>query len=248
MLKKIVDKLEDVDEKFHDLYEKKADGKFHLKVEDDNGDDLKRAKDREKEARKAAEQEAADLREKLKKAEAKKQEDEAEAARKAGDIKALEESWGKKLEDSVAEKQAEIDKLNGVIKNQMVDTVALELATELSEKSPKLLLPHIQSRLSVEISDGKPITRVLDKDGKPSAMNVDDLKKEFFTNEDFSEIITGSKASGGGATGAGDGKGGARKTKWADFTTAELVEIKNKDRKQYDALLATREGIVQPKV
>jgi len=239
MLKKIISKIEDVDEKLRDLYEEKADGKFHLKVEADDSAALMRAKEHEKEKRKEAETKAKDLEARLKELENKSSADADAASRKAGDVAALEESWQKKMDAAVAEKQTQLDALNGVIKTQLVDNVAATMAGELSA-TPKLLIPFIKERLQVEINDGAPITRVLDTDKKPSALSLNDLKKEFFASEDYAAIITGSQATGGGAAG-GDKGGASKKVKWADYSTAELVTLKREKPAEYDKLKATRE-------
>lgn len=73
-------------------------------------------------------------------------------------------------------------------------------------------MPHIKSRLSVE--EGK--TRVVDAAGHPSAFTIDDLEKEFRSNQLFAPVIIGSKATGTGGEGGGKGKspaGGSDKPK-----------------------------------
>jgi len=71
-------------------------------------------------------------------------------------------------------------------------------------------LPHIERRLSVEQRDGKPVVVVLDQQGKLSAATLDELKAEFANDVAFAPLIAGSKASGGGANGAGNGGGAAK--------------------------------------
>ena len=73
-----------------------------------------------------------------------------------------------------------------------------KIANEISTV-PDLMSGAISARLTTEIVDGKATTRVLDQDGKPSALTVEELKKEFVANEKFSSIIVGSNASGSGA-------------------------------------------------
>ena len=131
-----------------------------------------------------------------------------EAARKVGDVAALEKSWGEKLAKREAELTALNDSMSGSLKTMLVDNVAQAMASEISV-SPTLMMPHIKSRLSVEVQDGKHITRVLDAAGKPSAATIDDLKKEFIGNEAFSAVIIGSKATGGQAPKTGAQGGGA---------------------------------------
>lgn len=201
-----VDTLDGLDDSVKGLYSEK-DGAFVLSVEgipppeDVSGlksklDELLAEKKSEAEKRRQAE-------------EAAKQAAE-EAARKAGDIGALESSWKEKL---AAREQELLDQIkakdNAVIELTSGQT-AVKLAAELAvQGSADVLLPHIKSRLRTEYRDGQPTTVVLDKDGRPSAMSVDDLKKEFVGNAAFAPLIVASKASGAGRT-VGDGGGAAK--------------------------------------
>lgn len=168
--------------------------------EEDTGA-LKRAKDREAQLRRDAEKKAKELEDRL-------ADIEGDDARKKGDIQTLEKSWQKKLDDQKAEADAKIAKLTGHTTKSLVDNVALALATEIST-SPKILIPHIRQRLQADFEGDEPTTRVLDANGKPSALTIDELKQEFVANKDFSAIIIGSKASGG--AGGDKNKGGASK-------------------------------------
>ncbi|EOV0592648.1 hypothetical protein ACOIME_000790 [Cronobacter sakazakii] len=125
-----------------------------------------------------------------------------EKARKEGDVAAIENSWKQKLSDTEARYQSQIESLNSSLNTLLVDNVAQSLATKLAGEAAPVMLPHIRSRLAVEMQDGKPVTRVLDASGKPSALTVDELGAEFSSNKAFAGVIIGSKASGTG--GAGD--------------------------------------------
>lgn len=147
-----------------------------------------------------------------------------EAARKSGDVESLEKSWREKLETAQAERDAEIQRLNGSLTKVMVDNVATNIANELAlQGSANVLLPHVRGRLAVDFVDGNPITRVLGPDGKPSAATLDELKAEFAANEAFAPIIAGSKASGGGAGGAQGGRAAAKSIKRADFDALDFT-------------------------
>ena len=165
MLKKRIAKLEDVKEEFRSLYKEDGAGGFVLMIEGDDSEDvgaLKRAKDHEKEQRKIAEKEAKELKEKL-------DELTAGSARKAGDIEALEKSWGEKFSKREAELLKEIEGRDGHLNKLLVDNVAQSLASKIST-APAVILPHIKARLQAEFQDGAGVTRVLDASGKPSAL------------------------------------------------------------------------------
>lgn len=128
-----------------------------------------------------------------------------EAARKNGDVEALEKSWREKNENDIKERDGKLSEYEQMINKMTVGSQAQKLASELAVPgSADVLLPHIERRLSVEMKDGQAIVRVLDKDGKPSALSIDDLKKEIEGNPAFAPLIVGSKANGSGGVG---GKG-----------------------------------------
>lgn len=186
------------------------DGEYVLDVDgDDGGDDvgaLRRAKDREVQARKVAEKRAREAEDKL-------AELDTSDARKRGDIEALEKSWKDKHDTTVAEYDAKLKTKDAFISTSLIDNVAAQLAGEIST-SPKLLLPHIKARLVADLDGDTPATKVLDANGKPSALSLDDLRKEFVDNKEFASIIRASKASGGSAPDKGQTTrlGGATQT------------------------------------
>lgn len=130
-----------------------------------------------------------------------------EAARKAGDTEALEKSWAEKHATALAEKDEQIALRDRWLKDMTVGRAAEAMAAELAvQGSASVLARHIQDRLGSEIRDGRPVTVVLDADGKPSAKTLDELKAEFAGNAAFAPLIAGNKASGSGGL---NGKGGA---------------------------------------
>lgn len=214
MLKFLLDSLEGVDENLHALYEEK-DGKFQLKIEglDDTGA-LKRAKDHEKTARKAAEDQAKELQAQLESLQAQINESKDQEARKTGDIEALEKSWqdkftsnekswSEKLSNRENELNSTVEKLQNNLKSILVDKEAVKLASELSvEGSSELLIPHIKARLATSERDGQLVTVVNDLEGKPSALTLDELKQEFANNKAFAPVVVGSHAFGSSAGGS----------------------------------------------
>lgn len=147
-----------------------------------------------------------------------------DAARKAGDVGSLEKSWNDKYNAALAEKDAEVTRLNSSLTGVLVDSVASRLAADLAvQGSANVLLPHIRGRLAVDYVDGSPVTRVLDAMGKPSAATIDELKAEFAANPAFAPIVAGTKASGGGASGAGRGGAASKTMKRAEFDNLDYA-------------------------
>jgi hypothetical protein len=121
-------------------------------------------------------------------------------AKTSGDMEALEQSWKDKYTSRETELTHQLDGYQKMISDSTSGQQAVMLAAEMSiPGSADVLLPHIKNRLTTEIQDGKPVLRVLDSQGKPSAMSVDDLKKEIESNPAFAPLLIGSLASGGGS-------------------------------------------------
>lgn len=151
-----------------------------------------------------------------------------EAAKKAGDVDALEKSWQEKLDSAVSEKDAQIAKLQATVGDMTSGAAARKMAADIAlPGSADVLMPHIERRLKTEMGDGGAIVRVLDRDGKPSALSIEDLQKEISEDKAFSPLIVGSKATGAGEPG---GKGNpTAKT----VTREQWDEMGDKDRMDF---------------
>lgn len=200
MLKFELDSIDGVDENLKGFYEEADGGKYRLKVEGvptvDNS------------LKESVEKLEAKNRELLEaRAKAKKEAEEArlESAKKSGDVSAIEKSWQEKLEQREAELKSQLDQNMKMVSELTVGQTSSSLAAEIFGKHAKLMKPHVDSRLAYDVADGKPVVRVLDKTGKPSAMSVEELKAEFVNDEAFADFVVGTFAKGPG----GHGKGGA---------------------------------------
>lgn len=176
---------------------------------------LKRAKDRVKEELDTA-------REELKAAKSgeseqlKQLQDKIKDLEKSGDngdqVEKLRSDYEKKLAKQKGDFEKQVQSKDGHIKELLVSEVARGKAAEWS-RTPSLLAPQIESRLTVEYDEGgKPTTRVLDKDGNISAMSIEDLKAEIYSNKEYEPILIGSRADGSSAPnhpGGGNGGGSA---------------------------------------
>lgn len=191
--------FEKLKDEFKAEYIADGDGyKLDLEGDDDIGP-LRRALERERASSTTNKQRVEELEAEIEKL-------QGDDARKRGDIQTLEKSWQSKLDKKEQEYSEKLSKREGFIKSQLVDAKASEIAHKIS-KAPALLLPHIKARLVADLDGDSPVTRVLDKDGKVSAMTLEELQAEFVANKDFSAIITASKASGG--AGPSNNGGGA---------------------------------------
>jgi hypothetical protein len=195
----------------------------------DNGEEsatgLKTALQKEKE-------EAAGIKAKLATFEAEKAK-EIEAARKkaledarsTGDFAAIEKDYQRQLKeakDALAAKEAEAtERLKQDAVNKEIEGLAKMFV------SPALAKTFIKERLTAEIVEGQPIVRVLSKDGKASALSVEDLKKEFLTDGELKSSLIATKGAGGGsgAPTAGGGSGAVVDDKFdaANAKPADLI-------------------------
>ena len=220
-------------EAFQAEYVAGDDGSFTLTVV--GGEDtgaLKRAKDHEKANRQKAEAELVAVRASLTTAETSL-EDLLKGAIPKSDVAALEASYKTKYDRLETELTTQLATANSSLQGVLVDNVASSLANEISTV-PALLSEHIKRRLSMEETDGKLTTRVLDPQGQPSALSIDDLKAELKNDATFASIIISSKSSGSGATG-GTGGGSAEK-KFSDMSEVERTTLYKANPDKYRTL------------
>jgi hypothetical protein len=172
-------------------------------ADDDDTSGLKSALQKERDEVKRLKQEQKDR-------EAAATKDNEERLKREGSIADLELSWKQKMDTAITEKDVTIQKRDAALHKLLAESHADSLAREISTV-PKVMKDQLLKRITVEYDDtGEPKTRVLDAAGKISALTLEDLKKEVLADKDFSPILIGSRASGGGAGRGGSGTGGFR--------------------------------------
>lgn len=207
--------------------EYKASGEnFVLDIEGDDGIDWKAKRDIEVEHRKKAEKKVETVQEEI--------DNLRRGAIPKDDVEALETSWKTKLTEAQQKHKDELDARDMVIANTTVTSVAKEMAGMFM--APAAMIPMIRSRLKSEITNGVAITRVLDKNGQPSALTVEDLKNEFKADPELAAVIVGGKGSGGGG-GKEGGSGGADK-KLEDMNGEERTALLRSDPVKFRKLVA----------
>ncbi|PHK92885.1 hypothetical protein CR162_21620, partial [Pseudoroseomonas rhizosphaerae] len=162
-LKAIVTSLDEVDEKYRDLYTQGADGKYRLDaegVEDVTG--LKTALENERKA-------VRDLKGRFSGIDADeyarlKAEDAERATKKAkdeGDWKALERQLLERHATELKTHQDRVGSLTSALETHLVDAQATA-AIAGARGVPQLLLPHVKSAVKVIEEDGQFSVRVVD--------------------------------------------------------------------------------------
>lgn len=145
-----------------------------------------------------------------------------EAARKSGDVAALDKSWQEKYDALTQQTSATIKERDSQIGGLTSGAQSLQVAAELAvEGSSEVLNTLIKSRFKTEYTEGKPVTVILDKNGERSAMTVAELKNELTNDTALAPLISGSKASGSGGAG-NKSSGGATST--GNNTYSKIVE------------------------
>ena len=235
MLKFEIDAIDDLDDAVKALYEP-AGEKYRLKVDGvpagikpEDFDALKSSVER-------LEAKNRELLEEKKRAKQEAEQAALDAAKKGGDVEALEKSWQQKVQAIEQDLAAKIAQYERMVSDMTSGAEAIRAASELAlSGSADVLLPHIQRRLSTEVKDGKAIVRVLDADGRPSAMSIADLKKEIAANPAFAPILVGARANGSGPPGR---PGSAAGKKFNEIPSGELAQLRRQNPAEYERLKA----------
>ena len=121
-----------------------------------------------------------------------------EAARKSGDVSALDKSWQEKYAKAEAEYGAKVTAAQQQLQTVLVDNVAQKAAMDIAvdAECAELLADKLRGSLGLAEVDGKMQTVVLDADGKRSALTVDELKKQLVAK--YPRLVKGNPAGGAG--------------------------------------------------
>ncbi len=201
---------------------------FVLDIEGEDTTDWKKKRDIEAEHRKTAENKATKAQEEL--------DEMRRGAIPKADVEALEGSWKTKLTDAEVAYNQRVADLEAVIANTTVSGVANDIAQMFL--APAAMMPMVRGRLKSEVTNGVAVTRVLDKNGQPSAMTIDDLKKEFKADTTLAPVIVASKASGAGAGGEQGGGPAAGGKKLKEMNDKERIALHKSDPEEFKRLVA----------
>lgn len=195
-------------EAFQSEYTETSAGDYQLTIE--GYEDFlvpKEKKDLAEQHRKAAEA-------KLKEAEtrgSKLLEDLEAAKNDKGKTEEIRQNYEKEVAKIREESAAQIKQMKQAQYDSMIRETATKFAGEHSTV-PGLFADAYAKRLSVEEVDGTAVIRVLDENGKPSVLSLDQYNKEILAKPEFKPIIKASQGSGGGAK-PNQGSGGGAPVK-----------------------------------
>jgi len=205
---------------------KAAGDQYELVGDTEVAAEMRRARDREKSRADKAETDLAELTTRLSTL-------EGDSARKTGDIATIEKSWQTKLDAAKGASDKTIGGLKKQLEVVMIDGALATVAAEIFTK-PTRDVRLLKDRVYVDYDGETPVLRVRDKDGKASALTLEDLKKETVDNPDFKDILVGSKATGSGGAGGNQGGGATKQPK--DYSEQERVQLFHTDPTKFKEL------------
>lgn len=156
---------------------------------------------------------------------------EQEKARAKGDFEAIENQY----KDKIASLEQEIVRRDKQRDTDIVQTTALKLASSLSDNpnNQEVLQMLIEKRLVAENGQVK----ITDSSGNLTIASLDDFAKEIKTSGKYDALITGTKASGTGAS----GQSGTGTKQASDYTEQERVELASKNPQLFTQLFTQKE-------
>ena len=132
-------------------------------------------------------------------------------AKAKGDYEQLHKS----SEEGRKSLESQLETLRGGIATEKKTNAAMKMASELAEGSNAELLSEFIGRRLRYTDDG---IKVLDSSGDSTIATVDDLKKEFQSDDKYGSLLSGNKSTGGSASGSTDSGGAAvKEMNRADF-------------------------------
>ncbi len=140
----------------------------------------------------------------------------------------LDKSWGEKMGKQKDDFEKIIGQQERALQKLLIQDAAQQVAIAMKPLAPEhvgVLLPHITCRLAVERDGDTAKTRVLDLEGKPTALTIEELASQMSLDKRFAPLLTGSRASGSSAPGAGPGGSAPGPIAKPDFRTATPAQI-----------------------
>lgn len=200
-LENTVDSLDSIDEKYQAFYSEK-EGKFELDENlrvSDPSEELLNAKNREKEARKAAEAKAMELEEQI-------EADKLKFAEAQGNKDEIERLKQEALDRQKAAHDAELSESKKLIHDLTIGRTLDKIASEVYINPDVINLSSIEERIKLS-EDGKS-TYITNKLGETITMDV--LIEELRADESMAFAIKAKSGSGGGGGPKGGGDGSSK--------------------------------------
>jgi hypothetical protein len=239
-LEKTVTDLSTVDEKYRSLYVDMQDGSFSLDIEIPGYEPVDGLKSKNVELLNKLATEKAE-KQRLRDEAAKKTEADLIAKNQFDQVLATRAAEFKEKQAAAA---AEIERLQGSIKNSMLDAAVSRLSAELFGDSADIFKGHVANRFMVAEENGAFKVQILDINGQPSNMTHDQLAEAFKADVKLQKFIVGRDSSGGGANAGQPGTIAATDSAWDQFfdhnsgkvSLTKQLELLEKDPAMYERL------------
>lgn len=244
-LQKTVSDLLTVDEKYRGLYVDMGDGTHSLDITIPGYEPVDGLKNKNAELLDKLATQKANT-QKLKDEVAKKNEADLIAKNQFDQVLATRAS---EFQEKQTAAQAEIERLQGTIKKNMLDQAVSKVAVELFGESADILKSNVADRFSV-VEDGESFkVQILDVNGQPSNMTTDQLVESFKSDERLQKFIVGRDSTGGGAAAGQPGATASTDAAWDKFfdrnskeiSITKQLELQEKDPAMYERLKAKHE-------
>jgi len=207
-LKKTVKSLNEVDEKFHDLYKESDEGfSLIINVESGTSEDTTGLKNKNRQLLTKLNDQKAALKE------YKRKESELEEKRmiENNEFDAFKESLTKKYEGEINRYKEKVESLNDIIKGSMISEQVALVGGKLFGEDAEIFKAIIESRFHAhELSEGGYQIQIKDANGHPNPnMTAEHLIDELKADSKLSKFIVGRQSTGSGANpSANSGVGG----------------------------------------
>lgn len=164
-----------------------------------------------------------------KRLEREQEERERKRTEEEGNFKSLYEEAQQKLEDLQNEKRQLTEK-------QLLAKAREELEALLGKHSEGKQLKQLMRLNSDRLKVVEGEVRVM-KDGKPTISSISELANSIVKDEEFDNLIIGSRANGGNEHG---GKGGGTTKTWEDLSPADKKQLHEENPEEYNRLRDSR--------
>ncbi|MEM0909830.1 MAG: hypothetical protein AAGJ37_02580 [Pseudomonadota bacterium] len=119
----------------------------------------------------------------------------------------------KAIESELEEERAKFANLEKFASTRLIESVVKPIADwEAVQSAQTLYMKEMMQSIKLEYKDNDFRFSILDSEGQPTEMKIEDLAKDMRDRPELATIIVGSRASGGGATESGGGSGYSKVT------------------------------------
>jgi len=155
-----------------------------------------------------------------------------EAARKSGDVEAIEKTLSDRHKSELEKLTTELNKRDSIILGERNAAAINEMASIFTDSSREIGKSLLQGMVTTEYNeDGKPFTKYTDNSGNVTT-DLATFKQVISANDGLKPLLKGVQMTGGGATGSGSNNAEAanslelkiEKAKEAALKTGSMVE------------------------